>query len=177
MTLFWVLSLFFQPSVQPKAIILFLTAYATYEQEQTKPLAGYLSKLKFTEADGILLPDDTLPEGFLLNYKRCSHRTMYVPRDGFTLIVSEESIWSSDDTGEQNRESVRTHYVRVFVTWGGLLYQKTGVFDAPFSLKMSTAGALAKPFRVWSRINMTGDHWWSTLRVKAFKAIVLNTMK
>jgi len=90
----------------------FLTAYATpsskYEQEQTKVLAGYLSKLKFTEADGILLPEETLPEGFLFNYQRCSHRTMYVPRDGFTLIVSEESIWCRDDRGEQNRETVRT---------------------------------------------------------------------
>lgn len=90
----------------------FLTAYATpsskYEQEQTKVLAGYLSKLKFTEADGILLPEETLPKGFLFNYQRCSHRTMYVPRDGFTLIVSEESIWCRDDRGEQNRETVRT---------------------------------------------------------------------
>ena len=113
---------FVHPSVCPKAIIFFLhvTAYATYEQEQTKALVGYLSKLKFTEADGILLPDETLPEGFLLDYKRCSHRTMYVPRDGFTLIVSEESIWSSDDRGEQNRKSVRTPslHKRVFVTRG-----------------------------------------------------------
>ena len=83
---------------------------------QTKVLAGYLSKLKFTEANGIHLPDETLPEGFLFNYKRCSHRTMYVPRDGFTLIVSEESIWSRDDRGEQNRETVRTYLIkRVFV--------------------------------------------------------------
>ena len=103
----------------PKTIILSLTAYVTqsnkYEQEQTKVLAGYLSKLKFTEADGIHLPDETLPQGFLFNYKRCSHRTMYVPRDGFTLIVSEESIWSSDDRGEQNREIVRRKLIRLFV--------------------------------------------------------------
>ena len=96
--------------------LFFLTAYATpsskYEQEQTKVLAGYLSKLKFTEDNGIHLPEETLPEGFLFNYKRCSHRTMYVPRDGFTLIVSEESIWSRDDRGEQNRETVRTDLIK-----------------------------------------------------------------
>ena len=103
----------------PKTIILSLTAYVTqsnkYEQEQTKVLAGYLSKLKFTEADGIHLPDETLPQGFLCNYKRCAHRTMYVPRDGFNLIVSEESIWCRDDRGEQNREIVRRKLIRLFV--------------------------------------------------------------
>ena len=86
-----------------------------------------MSKLKFTEANGILLPDETLPEGFLLDYKRCSHRTMYVPRDGFTLIVSKESIWSGDDRGEQNRESVRIDYVRVFVTRGTPIQKNLGV--------------------------------------------------
>ena len=126
---------FVHPSVCPKAIIFFLTAYATYEQEQTKALVGYLSKLKFTEADGILLPDETLPEGFLLDYKRCSLRTMYVPRDGFTLIVSEESIWSSDDRGEQNRKSVRTHYIKEYSLPKGLLCKRTGVFASPFSSK------------------------------------------
>jgi len=75
-------------------------------------LGGYLSQLKFTEADGIHLPDETLPEGFLCNYKRCSHRTMYVPREGFNLIVSEESIWCRDDRGEQKRESVRTDLIK-----------------------------------------------------------------
>ena len=103
----------------PKTIILSLTAYVTqsnkYEQEQTKVLAGYLSKLKFTEADGIHLPDETLPQGFLCNYKRCAHRTMYVPRYGFNLIVSEESIWCRDDRGEQNREIVRRKLIRLFV--------------------------------------------------------------
>ena len=96
-------------------VILFLPAYAPQgnksEQEETKVLGGYLSKLKFTEADGIHLPDETLPEGFLCNYKRCSHRTMYVPRDGLNLIVSEESIWSRDERGVQNRESVRTDLI------------------------------------------------------------------
>lgn len=99
-------------------IILFLTAYATqiskHEQEQTKVLAGYLSKLKFTEANGIHLPHETLPEGFLFNYKRRSHRAMYVPRDGFTLIVSEESTWCRDDRGEQNRETVRTDLIKEY---------------------------------------------------------------
>ena len=122
--------------VSSKTIIFSLTAYVTqsskYEQEQTKVLAGYLSKLKFTEADGIHLPDESLPQGFLFNYKRCSHRTMYVPRDGFTLIVSEESIWSSDDRGEQNRKSVRTHYIKEYSLPKGLLYKRTGVFASPF---------------------------------------------
>ena len=108
--------MFIAVSVCTKAIItLFLPAYAPqgskYEQEETKILGGYLSKLKFTEADGIHLPDETLPEGFLCNYRRCSHRTMYVPRDGFNLIVSEESIWSRDDRGEQSRKSVRTELI------------------------------------------------------------------
>ena len=49
---------------------------------------------------------------------------MYVPRDGFTLIVSEERIWSSDDRGEQNRESVRTDYIRVLVIRGDSFTKK-----------------------------------------------------
>jgi len=90
-----------------------ISTYATQgskcEQEETKVLGGYLSQLKFTETDGIHLPDETLPEGFLCNYKRRSHRTMYVPREGFNLIVSEESIWCRDDRGEQKRESTDLH--------------------------------------------------------------------
>ena len=70
-------------------------------------LAGYLSKLKFTEADGLHVPDEKLPEGFLFNHMRCSRRTLYAPREGFTLIISEESTWCSDVRGEQNRETVR----------------------------------------------------------------------
>ena len=63
--------------------------------------------LTFSEADGLHLPDEKLPEGFLLNHMRCSRRTMYAPGEGFTLIVSEESTWSSDVKGEQNVETVR----------------------------------------------------------------------
>ena len=52
---------------------------------------------------------------------------MYVPRDGFTLIVSKESIWSGDDRGEQNRESVRIVYIRVFVTRRTPIQKNLGV--------------------------------------------------
>ncbi|KAL9950375.1 hypothetical protein ACROYT_G042863 [Oculina patagonica] len=79
------------------------------ELEQTKILVGYLSKLTLTEAGRLHLPDETLPEGFLFNHMRCSHRTMCTPRDGFVLIISEERTWSSDVRGEQNRETTDIH--------------------------------------------------------------------
>ena len=83
------------------------------EQEQTTVLAGYLSKsLKFTEADGLHLSDGTPPEGFLINFQRCSHRTMCEPRDGFVLIISEERTWCTDVRAEQNRKTVRIVFIK-----------------------------------------------------------------
>ncbi|KAJ7323742.1 Far upstream element-binding protein 3 [Desmophyllum pertusum] len=78
-------------------------------EDETKLLAGYLSMLTFSEADGLHLPDEKLPEGFLFNHMRCSRRTMYAPGEGFTLIVSEESTWGSDVKGEQNTETTDLH--------------------------------------------------------------------
>lgn len=78
---------------------------------QTKVLADFLSrKLTFTVPDGLHVPKEELPAGFLFNHMRCSRRTLYEPREGFTLIISEESTWCSDVRGEQNTETVRTSY-------------------------------------------------------------------
>ena len=81
------------------------------EEVQAKVLADFLSrKLTFTVPDGLHVPKEELPAGFLFNHMRCSRRTLYEPREGFTLIISEESTWCSDVRGEQNRETVRTSY-------------------------------------------------------------------
>ena len=78
---------------------------------QAKVLADFLSrKLTFTVPDGLHVPKEELPARFLFNHMRCSRRTLYEPREGFTLIISEESTWCSDVRGEQNRETVRTSY-------------------------------------------------------------------
>ena len=78
-----------------------------HEQEGTQLLSRYLSKLKFTDADGLILPDDDLPHGYLFNYRRCAHRTLYTPRPGFTMIVSKESTWCRDYKEEESRKTVR----------------------------------------------------------------------
>ncbi|XP_068676260.1 uncharacterized protein [Montipora foliosa] len=80
-----------------------------HEQEGTQLLSRYLSKLKFTDADGLILPDDDLPHGYLFNYRRCAHRTLYTPRPGFTMIVSKESTWCRDYKEEESRKTTDIH--------------------------------------------------------------------
>ena len=79
-----------------------------YEKEATNLLSQYVSKLTFTDADGLRLPNEeyALPQGFLCNHWRCSHRTLYTPRAGFTMIVSKERSWNSDVREEDSRETV-----------------------------------------------------------------------
>lgn len=80
-----------------------------HEQEETQVLSRYLSKLKFTDADGLILPDHDLPHGYLFSHRRCSRRTLYTPRPGFTMIVSKESTWCSDFREEESRETTDIH--------------------------------------------------------------------
>lgn len=80
-----------------------------HEQEGTQLLSRYLSKLKFTDANGLILPDDDLPHGYLFNYRRCAHRTLYTPRPGFTMIVSKESTWCRDYKEEESRKTTDIH--------------------------------------------------------------------
>ena len=85
-----------------------------YEKEATNVLSQYLSKLTFTDAGGLRLPEaETLPQGFLLNHWRCSRRTLYTPRAGFTMIVSKERSWNCDVREEDNRETVRKVFFSV----------------------------------------------------------------
>jgi len=81
-----------------------------HEKEATNLLSQYLSKLTFTDAGGLRLPEaETLPQGFLLNHWRCSRRTLYTPRPGFTMIVSKERSWNCDVREEDNRETTDIH--------------------------------------------------------------------
>jgi len=81
-----------------------------HEKEATNLLSQYLSKLTFTDAGGLLLPEaETLPQGFLFNHWRCSRRTLYTPRTGFTMIVSKERSWNCDVREEDSRETVRNY--------------------------------------------------------------------
>ena len=86
-----------------------------YEKEATTLLSQYVSKLTFTDADGLRLPNEeyALPQGFLCNHWRCSHRTLYTPRAGFTMIVSKERSWSCDVRDQDSRETVRNYFLSV----------------------------------------------------------------
>ena len=85
----------------------FVKANGVHEREATNLLSEYLSKLTFTDAKGLVLPEEDLPEGYLFNHMRCSHRTLYIPRPGLSMIVSKEKTWISDANEEETRESVR----------------------------------------------------------------------
>lgn len=78
-----------------------------HEREATHLLSRYLSKATFTDAVGLVLPDEDLPQGYIFNHRRCSLRTLYTPRPGFTMIVSKETTWCSDVKEEETRETVR----------------------------------------------------------------------
>ena len=82
-----------------------------YEKEATNLLSQYLSKLTFTDAGGLRLPEaETLPQGFLFNHWICSRRTLYTPRPGFPKIVSKERSWNCDVREEDSRETVRNYF-------------------------------------------------------------------
>ena len=80
------------------------------EEEARNSLSRYLSGLTFTDEDdfGLRLPEKDIPEGFHLIHKRSSKRTKYTTNPGFAIIVSKESSWRSDITGEEFWESVLT---------------------------------------------------------------------
>ena len=85
----------------------FLEANGVHEREATTLLSQYLSKLKFSDAQGLVLPREKLPQGYLFNHRRCSKRTRYTPRPGFSMIVSREVTWISDGNEEETRNTVR----------------------------------------------------------------------
>ena len=77
------------------------------EKEATHLISNYLSKLTFSDANGLRLPEDEkLPQGFNFTHRRCSRRTLFTPRPGFTMIVSDERSWCSDLRDEENRVTV-----------------------------------------------------------------------
>ncbi|PFX18898.1 hypothetical protein AWC38_SpisGene16699 [Stylophora pistillata] len=80
------------------------------EKEATHLVSKYLSKSTFTDADGLRLPaDERLPQGFNLRHWRCSQRTMFNPRPGFSMIVSNERSWCSNLMDEENRVTTDIH--------------------------------------------------------------------
>ena len=95
-----------------------------HEKEATNLLSQYLSKLTFTDADGLRLPNETLPQGFLFNHQRCSRRTLYTPRLGFTMIVSREQSWSCDAREEDSRETVTNYFLSLIGKLNDIHVQK-----------------------------------------------------
>lgn len=80
------------------------------EKEETRLISKYLSKLTFTDADGLRLPaDEKLPQGFNHTHWRCSRRTLLTPQPGFSMIVSNERSWCSDLRDEENRVTTDIH--------------------------------------------------------------------
>ena len=63
------------------------------EDDIRSTLLRYLSKVTFSDEDdfGLRLPDEKLPEGFQLVFKRCSKRTVYRLSEDFSIIIAKES--------------------------------------------------------------------------------------
>ncbi|CAH3113238.1 unnamed protein product [Pocillopora meandrina] len=80
------------------------------EEEETHLISNYLSKVTFSDADGLRLPEDEkLPQGFNFVHQRCSRRTLFTPRPGFTMIVSNERSWYSNLRDEENKVTTDIH--------------------------------------------------------------------
>jgi len=84
-------------------------ASGVHEREATHLLSRYLSKLTFTDAAGLVFPNEDLPQGYIFSHRRCSRRTQYTPRLGFSMIVSREKTWCSDLKDEETRETTDIH--------------------------------------------------------------------
>ena len=77
--------------------------------EEIQTLARYVSDLTLTDEEGIgfcRLPEEKIPRGFHLTYKRCSKRSVYEISPRFTTILSKENSWRSDGLNKESRESV-----------------------------------------------------------------------
>ena len=63
------------------------------EDDIRSTLLRYLSKVTFSDEDdfGLRLPDEKLPEGFQLVFKRCSKRAVYRLSEDFSIIIAKES--------------------------------------------------------------------------------------
>ncbi|CAH3028510.1 unnamed protein product, partial [Porites evermanni] len=80
--------------------------------EVIQTLARYLSDLTLTGEEGIgfcQLPEEKIPHGFHLTYRRCSKRSVYEISPGFTTILSKENSWRSDGLNKESRESTDLH--------------------------------------------------------------------
>lgn len=77
-------------------------------EDVRRVLSRYLSGLTLTNDDpfGLRFPEEEIPDGFHLIYKRSSKRTVYSTKPGFSIILSKESSWRSDVAEERSRESV-----------------------------------------------------------------------
>ncbi|KAL9975391.1 hypothetical protein ACROYT_G012548 [Oculina patagonica] len=80
-------------------------------EDVRRVLSRYLSGLILTKDDpfGLRLPEEEIPEGFHLIYKRSSKRTVYTTKPGFSIILSKESSWRGDVAEERSRESTDLH--------------------------------------------------------------------
>lgn len=87
-------------------------ANGVHEKEETDLFSRYLSKLRFTDAEGLILPTEELPKGYLFSHRRCSYRTLHTPRRGFSMIVSKEISWSRDYNEEETKETTDIHLGR-----------------------------------------------------------------
>lgn len=76
--------------------------------EERRIFSRYLSKLTLSGENGIgiCLPEEEIPDGFHLNFKRCSKRSFYEISQGFKVLLSKETSWSSDEKFEKATESV-----------------------------------------------------------------------
>ena len=78
-----------------------------HEREATNLLSEYLSKLTFTDAKGLVLPEEDLPEGYLFNPYALFPSNSLHPSAGIVDDCFQRKTWISDANEEETRESVR----------------------------------------------------------------------
>ena len=77
-------------------------------KEEDLILVEYLSglTLKEGEEEELLLPDEELPTGFRITYKRRCRRTLFSKDQDFTIIVSKEIACTFDGKNDENKVKI-----------------------------------------------------------------------
>ena len=78
------------------------------DNEEDLILEEYLSRLtlKEGEEEELLLPDEELPTGFRITYKRRCRRSLFSNDKDFTIIVSKEIACNFDGKNEEDKVTI-----------------------------------------------------------------------
>ena len=86
----------------------FITDRSPADKEEDLILVEYLSglTLKEGEEEELLLPDEQLPSGFRIIYKRSCRRTLFSNDKDFAIIVSKEIACTFDGKNDENKVKI-----------------------------------------------------------------------